>query len=203
MYRRFFLPAVMLLALLTSGCNDTQASSTKTESKAATASASDSATSGGTISDDRKNEDFDALVEEFTPLLDTYYQGIREQDYDMFLSAFPDFYKEQVEQECKEQSMDHKAYMNGMYTNLTDQYGADFKITYTFSQIFQLTDDSLTAYDDILKTKFGVTASVSDGYSAVVKEATSGMKDSSSYDLEWFFLKIDGKLYLYENYYES
>lgn len=208
----FSLLAAFCLSL--SACsNGDKSSSSVADSKndSVGSSASDtSSVAGGTmpdvdskISDDRKSDDHDALVAKFTPLFRQYYAGITEKNFDKCFGIFPSFYQEAVKAECKENGQTTDQYMETIYQSEAAECGEDFNITFTFDQFFQLTDESLATYQNILKDSFGFTDKIEDAYSVKVTESTRGTSSSTSYELEWFVFQIDGTLYLYENYYEK
>ena len=82
----------LLLAL--TGCNASDSSQSSSNTTLSTADSN-------TISPDRQVTDYDSLVNAFSPLLDKYYEGLRTQSFDTAFSVFPDFYVDQIKQECQ------------------------------------------------------------------------------------------------------
>ena len=88
-------------------------------------------------------------------------------------------------------------------------YGDDFDIKYQVSEengekgILFLYDDSIANFKDIIKTTYNKDVNLEEAYTVYITESISGSENSDSQKSEWFLLKIDGKYYLYENYYES
>lgn len=160
-------------------------------------------TSSVNIAADRLTSDYDGLVKTFTPILRTYYDGIRNADYDACFSVFPDFYQDAVNAECENSGLSHQAYIDYAKKAIVDECGDDFLTSFSYANIFQLTDDSITAYEEILESSFEQKIELEDAYSVCITETTKGSLGTTSYDLEWFIFRIDGELYLYESYYEG
>ncbi|MBE6854591.1 MAG: hypothetical protein E7501_02930 [Ruminococcus sp.] len=155
------------------------------------------------IDADRLTSDYDSLVKNFTPLLRSYYDGIRAADYDACFSAFPDFYRSAVDKECENSGLTHQEYIDFAKKAVAEECGDDFATTFTYANIFQLTDDSISAYEEILESCFDQKIELEDAYSVCINESTRGTLGSTTYELEWFVFQIDGTLYLYESYYEG
>ena len=184
----------LLLAL--TGCN---ASDSSKSSRNTTLSTADS----NTISPDRQVTDYDSLVNAFSPLLDKYYEGLRTQSFDTAFSVFPDFYVDQIKQECQQEGITTDQYVQQAHAYFSNKYGTDYTITYTINQIYQLTDASLASYNAIIHESFDQDVVLSDAYSMKITEVDDGSAGSETCELEWYVFVIDGQHYLYESYYEA
>lgn len=183
----------LLLAL--TGCG--QSGSSQSSSPAA------SAPDSNAVSPDRQVTDYDSLVKTFSPLLDSYYEGLRTQSFDTAFSVFPDFYVDQIKKECQKEGITTDQYVQQAHTYFSEKYGIDYTITYTIDQIFQLTDASLASYNDIIHEKFNASVQITDAYSMKITETDDGSAGSETCELEWYVFVIGGQHYLYESYYES
>ena len=116
---------------------------------------------------------------------------------------FPSFYVDQIKKECQKEGITTDQYVQQAHTYFSDKYGADYTVTYTITQIFQLTDDSLASYNDIIHEKFDDGVQITDAYSVKITETDDGSAGSETCDLEWYVFVIGGQNYLYESYYET
>ncbi|MED9891720.1 hypothetical protein [Ruminococcus champanellensis] len=183
----------LLLAL--TGCNQSDSSQSN--------SAATSTVDSNAVSPERQATDYDSLVKAFTPLLDQYYEGLRTQSFDTAFNVFPSFYVDQIKKECQKEGITTDQYVQQAHTYFSDKYGADYTVTYTINQIFQLTDDSLASYNDIIHEKFDDGVQITDAYSVKITETDDGSAGSETCDLEWYVFVIGGQNYLYESYYET
>lgn len=201
---------IQLTALLTlAGCTsqDMAASSSGTDSGIS------SAASGTSASDTVKSQSSALSAEEIETkcleLLDNYYTGTKEADFDKCFGNFPDFYIDMLEKEVGICGETHEEYMQAVLDDYKEWYGDDFDIKYTVAEdngekgILFLYDDSIADFKDIIKNTYNKDVNLEEAYTVYINENISGSKSSDSQKSEWFLLKIDGKYYLYENYYES
>lgn len=201
---------IQLTALLTlAGCTsqDMSASSSGTDSGIS------SAASGTSASDTVESQASALSAEEIETIclefLDNYYTGTKNADFDKCFGNFPDFYIDMLEKEVEVCGETHEEYMQAVLDDYKEWYGDDFDIKYTVAEesgekgILFLYDDSIADFKDILKTTYNKDVNLEEAYTVYINENISGSKSSDSQKSEWFLLKIDGKYYLYENYYES
>ena len=155
------------------------------------------------ISEDRfciDNTDITKTAEE---LLKQYCEGMAEADHDKCFDVFPSFYKKAVEDENKQYGETNEQYMQSLKDGFAEKYGDDFYIFATISAVFQLSDESLEAVKESIDKSFGVNVNIEDIYSVSFTENIRGSKNKTSDSLEFILPVIDGKTYLYDDYYET
>jgi hypothetical protein len=68
--------------------------------------------------------------------------------------------------------------------------------------VLQLSDESLKSFKERIDKSFEIDANVEDLYYVYFTENVRGSKNKSSDELEFILPVIDGKTYLYDDYYE-
>ncbi len=141
-----------------------------------------------------------------------YIKGCVSNEYDEYISAFPEFYQAMFNQQfayivigdmTNDAEKIHTAdllYHDQYYRTLCQKYGEDFEITYTIHNEKQLIGDELTKYQEeyisfnpemLADTKF------EDGYELVVSFKISGNLGSNTVSDEKFrVIKINDKWYM-------
>ncbi len=149
------------------------------------------------------------IEEIFMGLISDYYKGTEEADFDKCFGNFPDFYLEKLEREVEICEQTHEEYMQSIHDFYVETYGEDFKIEFVVAEDEESTkgilslDESLNEFVKILKDTFGKDVNLEKAYTIYLSTSTKGSIYSDVVREEWFLLKIDGKYYIYENYYES
>ena len=154
------------------------------------------------ISEDRYCTDNSEITKVAEELLKQYCDGMTEADHEKCFGAFPDFYRKAVEDENKQYGETNEQYMKSIKDGFAESYGDDFYIFATVSSVLQLSDESLKSFKERIDKSFEIDANVEDLYYVYFTENVRGSKNKSSDELEFILPVIDGKTYLYDDYYE-
>ena len=157
------------------------------------------------ISEDRYCVDDTEITEISSGLLDKYYQGMAEADFDKCFESFPDFYKKAVEDENKDYNETNEEYMKNIKQSFIDDYGDDFYIFSNVTSVLQLNDDSLKIIQQGINSTFETEKEIEieDAYYLYFKESIRGSINKGTKALEFSVIRIDGEYYLYDSYYED
>ncbi len=197
-------------------CNDKKSSSesstsVKTDKPAVTeisgetddSAAHASQTLSTEMSPDRENKDFDSLKKTASELFEQYYKGIKQENADLCFSVFPDFYIDALTKESEECNQTNDEYIVDMNSNFKNTYGGDYYAYSDITAILQLYDKSLLDLQKSINESFDNDIVLEDAYSVYVTQTARGSSNKGSQEYEYFLLKIDGKFYLYDSYYEK
>lgn len=154
------------------------------------------------ISVKRYCTDTTEINEKTSALLAQYYEGMSEADHNKCFNAFPYFYKEAVEAENAEYGETNDEYIQSIRDGFISTYGDDFYAFAEINNILQINDESLYELEDRIWNAFEVECELDDLYYVYFTENIRGSLDKQSQPLEFAVLKIDGKYYLYDDYYE-
>ena len=154
------------------------------------------------ISEERFCTDNEQITKVAEDLLKQYCDGMTEADHDKCFDAFPSFYKKALEDENKEYGETNEQYMQSIKDGFAEKYGDDFYIFATVSSVLQLSDESLESFRERIAKSFDADVNIEDLYYVYFTENVRGSKNKSSDELEFFLPVIDGKTYLYDDYYE-
>ncbi len=162
-----------------------------------------------TMKDDKKFLSRDEIEETFLAIVEDYYKGTEEADFDKCFGNFPDFYLEMLEKEVEVCKQTHEEYMQSIHDYYVETYGEDFSISFVVTEdkegskgILNL-EQSLVDFEEVIKETYGKDIHLQEAYTIYLTTTTKGSVNAESIREEWFMLKIDGKYYIYENYYES
>lgn len=157
-----------------------------------------------TITKDGVEGNVEDIYPRIKSLLEQYYAGMRDGNFDLAMSTYPDFYidleKKWIDENIK------TSYDEAMKANsdwYADNYGENYKVQVNINEILQLTEDSLTKMQEILKKNYNLTEALDDCYHFTATEITTGSGTGEPADLEWYVLCYDGKTYLYDTLYET
>lgn len=155
------------------------------------------------INPERLNTDNTELFEITKNLVDTYFKGVTQDDYDMCFSVFPDFYREALELENKYYNQTGKEYIKEINQSLKSTYGDDYYGYIEPTGALQLYDGALKNVESIVKETFGISVKIEDAYEVYFNESIRGNLDATSQESMYIVLKIDGEYFLYDSYYEN
>lgn len=153
------------------------------------------------IAADRLNDDYDSLEKEASALFKKYYDGIEKDDYKTFSAVFPDFYLNALEEEGKEYNQTNEEFLKSINETNKSTYGDDFYSFATITAILQLTDESLDTLNSSIKDTFGTKKKIEDAYSVYMTQTIRGSVSKDSMDMNYIMVIIDGKYYLYDEYF--
>lgn len=150
------------------------------------------------------------LEEMFYGFVKNYYDGTKEADFDKCFADFPSFYMDMLEKEVAICKQTHEEYMQDILLDYKLNYGDDFDFTVEIAEdeqstkgILCLSADSLNEIKAIIKETYDTDITVDEAYVVYADITTKGSVDTYNEQVKWFMLKIDGKMYLYEPYYET
>lgn len=194
--------------LIFTGCNNSSQNDSSSESSQISTENPVITASDTTANLSKTADEIETICIDF---LTDYYDGTKEADFDKCFGNFPDFYLDMLEKEVDVCGETHEEYMQGIYNDYVESFGDDFNISFQVADsgdgngkgILYLYDDSLEEFKNIFKDTYGADVNLEEAYTIYITTAMSGSKTSYTEDSEWFILKIDGKYYLYENYYET
>ena len=112
-------------------------------------------------------------------------------------------YKKAVEKENKEYNQENDEYIKEIDANLASTYGDDYYAYATVSAILQIVDTSLAEMESIINKSFNIDIELEDAFSVQVNQVVRGKLNSTSEEMEYLLIKVDGKYYLYDQYYET
>ena len=150
-----------------------------------------------------KSKTINCLFEITKNLVDTYFKGVTQDDYDMCFSVFPDFYREALELENKYYNQTGKEYIKEINQSLKSTYGDDYYGYIEPTGALQLYDGALKNVESIVKETFGISVKIEDAYEVYFNESIRGNLDATSQESMYIVLKIDGEYFLYDSYYEN
>lgn len=153
------------------------------------------------ISPDRLNDDYASLEKKADELFKKYYDGIKKDDYKTFAKVFPDFYLEALEEEGKDYNQTNEEFIKSINSDNKSKYGDDYYSFAKVTAILQLTDESLNTLKTSIKDTFGKKVKLEDAYSVYITQTTRGSITKDSADMDYIMLIIDGKYYLYDEYF--
>ncbi len=199
---------LMMTAILAlTGCEN------ETEETSADISVNNAETTSVTESKEQKENSDEMTAEKieeiFLGIVDDYYKGTEEADFDKCFGNFPDFYLEMLEKEVEICEQTHEEYIQSIHDYYVETYGEDFTISFVVTEdeegskgILNL-EQSLVDFEEVLNETYGKDIHLEEAYTIYLTTITKGSVNTDNVREEWFMLKIDGKYYIYENYYES
>lgn len=155
------------------------------------------------IAKDRLVTDNTEIINIANKHFEAYFNGIKNGSHDECFSGYPDFYKKAVEKENKEYNQENDEYIKEIDANLASTYGDDYYAYATVSAILQIVDTSLAEMESIINKSFNIDIELEDAFSVQVNQVVRGKLDSTSKEMEYLLIKVDGKYYLYDQYYET
>lgn len=197
---KILVPFLIAVSVLMSGCN-------KTDSNNNSAGTAENSSVADNLESTGDSAEYDKLVESFKPLVDSYYNSIMNKDYDEFSSVFPKFYLKALENESGigKDGYTGKDFMQNNYDWYVNQYGSDFDYAYEFGDIARIMPDSIEECKASIKQYLDADVDIEEAYAVNVQEKVTGSKlETPVYnEIPWLILKIGGKYWLYETYYEK
>lgn len=205
------LVAVLSACLLLCGCSsgNQAADSAETESapvavkKAELTEEQKKAAEEAGISADRYCTDNTEITAAAENVLQTYYDGIAEENFEKFIGVFPEFYKKAIQEENKEYGETDDEYMKWMKQELVKNYGEDFYAFPEITSVLQINDESLKDLEGRVLDAFGTDVKFDDLYYVYFKQCVRGNLNKSSDAFEYCLMNIGGKYYLYDTYFEE
>ncbi len=138
-----------------------------------------------------------------TALVQEYYNGILSQSYEQCFGNYPDFYQAAMMNEVSASGMSQEQYIASIYSWFSETYGNDFEISLEFSDLYELSEETVQSLESAIQKSFQIEDTLETAYYMTITESVSGELSSEDTELDWYALKIDGQLYLYDRYYET
>ncbi|WP_044974564.1 hypothetical protein [Ruminococcus sp. HUN007] len=155
------------------------------------------------ISENRYCTDNSDVTKAAEDLLKQYCDGLTEADHDKCFDAFPDFYKRSIENENKLYGETNDEYMQSLKKTMAEQYGDDFYMFASVTSVLQLSDESVTDLERRMKDAFKNDVRLDDLYYVYFDQTIRGSKSRTTDKLEFILPVINGKIYLYDSYFEN
>lgn len=119
--------------------------------------------------------------------IDNYFKGMEKYDVNMFLDAFPDFYKDLIGSVYDNDSMQE------LMDSFVEDYGSNIKILYNVTSEKVLTSTELQNIQDYIEKQYDEKVSVTDGYEVEIEATIKGDSNSETDTDTMYVYKIDGK----------
>lgn len=129
----------------------------------------------------------------YTKPIDRMVKGMMKEDSDKYLSAFPEFVADRME-DSSYQDIDDM--LEDLMDDMKDEYGKNVKITYKVTDKEKLDKDDLKDWKKTIKSRYNEKVDVTKGYELEVEMKIKGKEDSDEEETDFTVLKIDGKWYL-------
>ena len=116
-----------------------------------------------------------------TGIIEKYFKAVQTEDYDKFVSCFPDEIKEDYDRDRQSSGLDKEKYMSELFADFREMYGDDYKIALSFGNEKQLGKDEYDwkSYTD----EYGSKPDVSEVWEITAKVKFSGSKDNDEVSL--------------------
>ncbi len=137
-------------------------------------------------------------------MLDEYYQGMRDADFDLTFKNYPKFYVDNVELELEYYGGTKDEYIsenNASY--YTNNYGEDATISVDVKSTTLMTKAVTKKYNKLVTNLYKGNQTIQSVYTVVVDKLVSGSLKEDSSQETWTILEIDNSYYLYDDYFEK
>lgn len=150
------------------------------------------------------SEEFNQEVADATEsMLDEYYQGMRESDFDLAFKNYATFYVNNVEMELEYYGGTKNEYISSNNkTYYTENYGEDTTITAEVTATTLMTKAVTKKYNKLVTELYQDDEVIQNVYTVYVDKIISGEIKSETVQEVWTILQIDDGYYLYDDYFE-
>ncbi|MBR1863130.1 MAG: hypothetical protein IJ806_03460 [Ruminococcus sp.] len=125
-----------------------------------------------------------------TELVEGYFTSIEKGDFKGFVKSFPKEIKYDYERDMKDSGLGEAEYMQALYKDFEDKYGAGYTITVEFGNETELGAEDYDMSD--YKAMYGTAPSLKEVYEMVVNITFSGHKGSEQAKLYMYVGKTGG-----------
>lgn len=160
----------------------------------------------GTIGESESVEFNQEVASNTISMLDEYYQGMSEGDFDLAFKNYPDFYVKNIELELQYYGGSKDEYISKKNKNwYISNYGEDFTITPEVTDTTLMTKSVTKKYNKLIKELYcqDESETIESVYTVYVNKMVSGSLKSETSNEIWTILKMGGKYYLYDDYFEQ
>lgn len=161
------------------------------------------ACNGNTIGESESVEFNQEVADATVSMLDEYYQGMRDADFDLTFKNYPEFYVDNVELELEYYGGTKDEYIstdNASYYN--DNYGEDATISVDVKSTTLMTKAVTKKYNKLVTKLYKGDETIQSVYTVVVDKVVSGSLKEDSLQETWTIFEIDNSYYLYDDYFE-
>lgn len=143
----------------------------------------------------KNNEEADG---DYAKVLDKYIEAVINCDYNEYLSLYPDFYKNEIDEMYSYISGSGQEYLEKIKEDMVSQFGYINEITYTINSESVASDSQIEDYQAEWNELYGFSerADVSAIYIIDADFKVSGRNSSFDKNQSVMLAKIDGKWYL-------
>lgn len=158
----------------------------------------------GSIGQSESDEFNQEVADSTISMLNEYYEGMRNADFDLAFKNYAPFYIENIELELEYYGGSKDEYIsenNSMY--YIENYGEDATITAEVVSTTLMTKSVTKKYNKLV-TDFYMSDEIIDSvYTVIVNKLVTGQLKSDSQQETWTVLEIDNSYYLYDDYFEQ
>jgi hypothetical protein len=154
---------------------------------------------GQSESDEFNQEVADSTVE----MLEEYYEGMRTADFDLTFKNYVPFYVDNVELELEYYGGTEDEYISADNATYYDEtYGEDATISVEVVSTTLMTKSVTKKYNKLIPNLYQSEGEVDSVYTVVVNKVVSGELLTDSSQATWTILEMDGRYWLYDDYFE-
>jgi hypothetical protein len=165
-----------------------------------TLTACDGLTIGKSESDEFNQEVADSTVE----MLEEYYEGMRTADFDLTFKNYVPFYVDNVELELEYYGGTEDEYISEDNATYYDEtYGEDATISVEVVSTTLMTKSVTKKYNKLITNLYQSEGEIDSVYTVVVNKVVSGELLTDSSQATWTILEMDGRYWLYDDYFEQ
>lgn len=119
--------------------------------------------------------------------INNYFKGQEKADAKTYLSAFPKFYAEKMEDYIDDEALEEDL------EDFEDEYGSKIKMSYKVTEKEKIKKDDLQKVQKYIKSVYEEEVKVSAGYKVRIKATIKGSDDKDTDSTTVYVYKIDGK----------
>ena len=158
----------------------------------------------GTIGESESEEFNQEVADNTISMLDEYYLGMREGNFDLTFKNYPDFYVNNIEMELEYYGGTKDEYISkNNSTYYTNNYGEDASISAEVTATTLMTKSVTKKYNKLVKSLYKGDATIQSVYTVYVDKTVSGTLKTETEPEIWTVLEIDNNYYLYDDYFEK
>jgi hypothetical protein len=155
-----------------------------------------------------KEEQSDAFNQEVADstisMLNEYYEGMRNADFDLTFKNYPEFYVNNVKLELEYYGGTEDEYLStDNATWYTENYGEDATISLEVVSTTLMTKAVTKKYNKLVVNLYQEKATIQNVYTVILNKTISGELATDTTQVDWTILQIDDQYWLYDTYFED